>query len=260
MKLNLIGQRFGRWTVIEPAENKNGLTMWLCRCDCGTEKTVRTSHLKSGRSKSCGCHQYDHLRNKPGNYPEEVRIKRLYRIWKNILRRCQSNNYPGYKNYGGRGIIVCEDWNDYVLFARWALDHGYSKDLTIDRIDINGNYTPDNCRWVTMLEQSHNKRNNRLETINGVTKTVAEWSREYDIESNTLLRRLNKGMSITEAISKKTHCRNKYGIPVKCVDTGEVFASATNAAQKYGITGSHITAAIRTGKTARGMRWEYMYD
>lgn len=201
-KFNLAGQRFGKWTVIEPSENRNGLTMWLCRCDCGNEKYVRSTHLLNGASKSCGCSQYDHLRNRERNYPQDIRIKRLQTIWHCMFMRCYDTSNSGYKNYGGRGIKICKEWNNYESFARWALSHGYTDELTIDRINNNGNYEPSNCRWITKQEQTKNRRNNRFETINGATKTVAEWAREYDVESSTLYRRLNRGMSIIEALAK----------------------------------------------------------
>ena len=202
-KLDLVGQRFGNWTVIGQAESKKRLTIWLCQCDCGTRRNVRTTHLRDGRSKSCGCTQYDHLRNRDRNFPKDIRIRRLYTTWRNMHARCEDTKNISFKNYGGRGITVCDEWNDYTSFAKWAINNGYSNTLTIDRIDSNGKYEPSNCRWIPLQEQCRNKRTSRLATINGITKTVGEWAREYNVVPNTVYRRLNNGMSIIDALKKK---------------------------------------------------------
>ena len=208
MKLDLAGQRFGKLTVLREDGKLGKCTAWLCKCDCGKEKRIRTNSLTSGVTKSCGMHQREHLENRKYKYPPDVRIRRLRNIWYGMLKRCNKTNHKEYKYYGGRGITVCENWNDYVVFARWALSNGYSNDLTIDRIDNDGNYEPSNCRWVTIQEQLRNRSNNRHETINGVTKTVAEWSRDYGVEKNTVYRRLDRGMSIVEALTKRSRVRN----------------------------------------------------
>ena len=147
-KLNdLTGQRFGRLTVLERTELK-----WLCKCDCGNKKIVAGGHLVSGDTKSCGC-----LRIKHG-----MRNTRLYSIWHGMKERCYNTKHKFYKHYGGRGIKVCEEWkNDFQTFADWALSHGYADNLTIDRIDVNGNYEPSNCQWATNAEQQRNKRNSK---------------------------------------------------------------------------------------------------
>lgn len=210
MKFDLTGKRFGRLTVVRKTKNRNGLTMWLCKCDCGTEKEVRTTHLRSGASKSCGCHQYDHLKTRERNYPENIRIRRLYYIWRNMLNRCKDKNNIGYKNYGGRGISVCEEWYNYIQFANWALNNGYKDNLTIDRINNNGNYEPSNCKWSTIQEQHNNRRNSRLETINGKTKTVAEWAKEYGLYAKTVYRRLDRGIDIIDALKKERFKKGGY--------------------------------------------------
>lgn len=208
-KIDLTGQRFGMWTVIKSAENLSSSTMWLCKCDCGTVKPVRTYNLRKGTSKSCGCNSHEHLKNRERNYPTDVRIRRLYESWRNMLQRCNDIHNPGYKNYGGRGIKVCEEWKDYVTFARWAIKNGYADNLTIDRIDNNKGYCPSNCRWATVHEQINNRRNSRFVSIDGATKTITTWAREFDIEPNTFRRRLDRGMDPKEALTKRSKRKPK---------------------------------------------------
>lgn len=132
---------------------------------------------------------------------------RLHKIWSSMHERCEDKNHRHYKDYGGRGISVCEDWSLYTKFREWALSNGYNDDLTIDRIDVNGCYEPNNCRWLTMEEQQNNKRNNRIIEFNGETHTLSEWSRITGIKSNTLKERLNRGWSIYEALTKPVRKR-----------------------------------------------------
>lgn len=194
------------------------------------------------------------------NYPEDVRIKRLRYIWHGMRRRCCDPKHSSYYSYGGRGIKVCDEWQDYVQFARWALNNGYAENLKIDRIDNDGNYEPENCRWVTEKQQHCNRQNSRFATINGIKKTITEWAADYGQDPNTVFTRINKGMSIEEALSKRTHRHGGHGIPVRCIDTGEEFPSASTAANKYGYNTSCIARAARLKRTSYGMRWEQIYD
>jgi hypothetical protein len=156
-----IGDVYGRLTVIERADdavhpNGKKSTKWLCRCECGNKILVLGSNLSTGHTKSCGClAKESRLRVKHGMLNEN---KRVYNIWTNMKQRCENENNTDYKNYGARGITICDEWHDPKTFCDWALKNGYSDDLTLDRIDNNGNYEPGNCRWTTMYVQRHNQR------------------------------------------------------------------------------------------------------
>lgn len=153
---DLIGLRFGRLTVVEKVgKTKNRDTLWRCKCICGKETVHKGTHLKSGRSQSCGCLRIE-LRTTHGGADT-----RLYRIWRNMKQRCRNPNSTSYKHYGALGVGVCVEWENFGGFQKWAIENGYKDDLTIDRIDPEGNYEPINCRWATYAEQQHNKRKDK---------------------------------------------------------------------------------------------------
>ena len=156
--LELIGKKFGNLTVVSRAENtKWGTSRWNCICECGNSTIVYGTHLTSGRSTSCGCHHREWCSKQFSTHGDTG--TRLHRIWKAMKSRCSNPNLPFYKYYGGKGIKVCAEWsNDYISFKEWSLSHGYKENLTIDRIDPDGNYEPNNCRWVTMTVQNRNKK------------------------------------------------------------------------------------------------------
>lgn len=197
------GQKFGRLTVIrevEPHINPKGqkVRMILCKCDCGNESTIQLSRLTCGLTTSCGCLRLEKVGSLNKRYekitgeklPEgfSFRKSRIYGIWTDMLHRCVN---PAEKNYYGKGISVCEEWrSDFFNFYFWAIDNGYTDELTIDRIDSDGNYEPSNCRWATYKQQNNNNCMNRKVTYNGVTHTIGEWGEITGIGRDLLYQRI----------------------------------------------------------------------
>ncbi len=202
--IDLTGKTFGRLTVIGPApcpENiKNTHKYWLCRCDCGNQTVVRGSNLKSNRTKSCGCLK---------NQVKHGKIKtRLYRIFGAMKTRCYNQNATAYVNYGARGIKVCEAWldkvNGFQNFAEWSLANGYSDDLSIDRINVNGNYEPSNCRWVSSQTQNCNRRKFKInKSINTGIYKKQNGKYEAYITINKKNKYLGTFASFEEAVEAK---------------------------------------------------------
>ena len=189
--IDLSGQRFGMLTVIERASNdKSGSATWQCKCDCGNKTVVTSGNLRSGKQKSCGC-----LRHRPtwNRTHGESRNSRLYKIWTGMKTRCNNPNCKAYANYGGRGIALCDPWNEsYATFRDWAVLSGYSDKLSIDRIDNSKGYSPDNCRWATARAQSNNRRSNRHITVNGAQMTTADAARLAGVSYGSFMKKLYK--------------------------------------------------------------------
>lgn len=202
---DLTGNRYGRLVVIKRGNNaQNGSVKWICQCDCGKTIEVYRSALQSGLTKSCGClcTEINSKIHKHHGY----RKTRIYSIWSNIIDRCENPNNSHYSYYGGRGIRMCDEWRKKPLsFIEWAYANGYDEsahygECTIDRIDNDKGYSPDNCQWVSNLKQANNKRNNIYVTYNGETHSIAEWGRITGL-GNKLYRRYRiYGWSFEKAI------------------------------------------------------------
>jgi hypothetical protein len=208
-RYNLLGQVFGRWTVIAFDESVKAYekSRWICKCECGVEKSVLQDSLLAGRSLSCGCYEYELTSIRSRTHGESS--THLYKAWNSMKERCLYEKFPGYKDYGGRGIVICDEWvNDYLTFKEWALNNGYAKTLSLDRIDVNGNYTPQNCRWITMSEQQHNKRTNVFLEYNGERHTLAQWGMITGLGKSTIISRKNKGWSVEQILTTPKLCRN----------------------------------------------------
>ena len=203
--INLLNKSFGRWKVINFIKSRDagGCVMWLCQCDCGTVRSVSGAALRNGASKSCGCFQKEiasknmkKLSTKHGKNET-----RLHIVWTHMKSRCNSHYDKSYHNYGGRGIYICDAWNnDFLSFEDWALNNGYRNGLSIDRIDNNGPYAPENCRWVNNYIQANNKRNNHLITINRIKKTVSQWAVISGINPYCIYKRLKRGWNAEQAV------------------------------------------------------------
>ena len=209
-RIDITGNKYGRLTVLGFSHSKNRKSYWLCRCTCGKEKVIYGNSLKSGDTTSCGCLGKEHRIESITKHG--MKNTRLYRVWGNMLARCYIESSSRYYRYGARGITVCEEWrNDFTTFYEWAMANGYADDLTIDRIDTNGNYEPSNCRWATRKEQMNNYSGNIYLEYNGVRKTVAEWAEETGLNVGTIRSRLKRGWSAEKTLTEKPYIgRNQY--------------------------------------------------
>lgn len=189
MRKNINGEKYGKLKVLYETEkkNKNGTYYCMCLCECGNKKEILKSSLISGNTKSCGCLIVDTLKAKKIHYKHGDSKTRLHTIWCEIKRRCYCKSDNAYKNYGGRGITICREWlKDYKNFKKWAINNGYDEKLTIDRIDVNGNYEPTNCRWATRKEQNNNRRSNIKVKYNNEKMTLKQVSEIKKIKYNKI--------------------------------------------------------------------------
>lgn len=210
--IDLTGQRFGKLIVQKRLSNtKYGSAIWLCRCDCGNEVEAIGSNLRSGKHLSCGCLKLQKAIERISSYNKihaSQRNKRIFRIWVHMRQRCENPKSDSYVWYGMRGISVCDDWHTFENFEQWALKNGYAPNLTIDRIDVNGDYTPKNCRWITMKEQAYNRRDNQRLSFNGKTLTITEWARLLGCSYTCIYYRIKAGWPLSEVLSTPSHRKN----------------------------------------------------
>lgn len=187
--IDLTGKRFGRLTVIKRGENVVNRPGWICKCDCGKTILVAGGHLRDGHTQSCGCRQRDSVIKK--NTVHSMSNTRLYNTWNNMKDRCFNPNSTFYSDYGGRGIKVCDEWM-YVFqtFYDWAISHGYHEGLTIERVDVNGDYCPENCTWIPFELQARNKRNTLYVDFNGRKVTLMELSEISGMKYSFLYERI----------------------------------------------------------------------
>ena len=199
IKRNLTGNKYGRLFVISFACRRRGRTMFVCACSCGSIVEVQSGHLVSGDTKSCGCLKLELVRSRPITH--KLSRTRLYYIWSHMKGRCLRKKDVGWKDYGGRGISICAEWIDsFESFRDWAFSRGYSSTLTIDRIDNNGNYTPDNCRWVTPTINARNKRNNRIIEYQGRRQPISAWAGELGMTESIIRHRISRGYDPVSAL------------------------------------------------------------
>lgn len=197
---DLVGNRFGRWIVTAYGGPGTSGATWVCVCDCGTARRVNANSLLSGHSHSCGCAGAEKLAERMTVHGHQKGGKHspTFTVWHSMRARCDNDKHPSFINYGGRGIKVCPEWASFSVFLRDMGERPAGK--TIDRIDNNGDYCKENCRWVSMKQNSNNRRNNRLLTLHGKTHTVAQWAALTGINENTIRARLYRGASDEDAL------------------------------------------------------------
>lgn len=209
---NISCQRFGRLLAIEDV-GKRGLDgrLWRFMCDCGGETIVPLKQVTRGITESCGCLQKEAAaRSCVARSTHGLNKARINNIWRGMIARCYRDGSVSFHAYGARGIRVCREWKDSMTtFATWAFSNGYDDEKSIDRIDVNGDYSPENCRWATAQEQCENKRTNHFVTIRGETKTLAAWARQIGIRPAGLAYRIRNNWPDDELISLKDHHRKR---------------------------------------------------
>lgn len=248
---DLSGKRFGKLTVVNYAGYKTGKTgihyhLWNCKCDCGGEKVATSRDLESGHTQSCGC--ISHAPHRPARLTHGKSYTRLFNVWKSMKGRCYTPSCCSYERYGGRGITVCDAWkNDFQTFYDWAMENGYDEtakqgETTIDRIDVNGNYCPENCRIANKLTQANNKTDTKYYEIDGIQLTLREISVAYNIPYKTLRGRIDRGYSIQDAVYGSFSRVRRYTYKGKTYTVAEM-------SKEFGIKGITLYRRLQAGYT-----------
>lgn len=244
-------QKYGKLSAIRRiGKDKHGHYLWECRCDCGNVVIAAQARLRSGRKRSCGCLHKDAAQKRAKPYSHR---ERLYVLWMGMRQRCSNPNNSSYAWYGGKGVTVCDEWeNNYLSFKKWALETGYDESLprgmqTIERKNVGKGYSPDNCEWKTIQQQQRNKGNTKLFEYNGESHTVVEWSEILGLKHGTLHSRvLGRGWGIKEAI--ETPAREQH--EKIFVDYRGEGRSISEISQESGVPRYALKVGIRKGKTA----------
>lgn len=268
MEKNLIGQKFNRWTVIGEGTSRlykhknyeNGYPQryWLCKCECGTIREVSENSLINGKTKSCGCFQKEVT--KSFLYTHKKSKTRIYGIWCSIKERTRNNNSTSFVNYGGRGISVCEEWsNSFDSFYKWSMENGYNENLSIDRINVNGNYEPSNCRWIAMDEQARNKRNTVYITYNGQTFNVHDWSFLVGVPESLIKSRYHSGWNPEDILFKPYSGRKSQKV-MAITENGEelIFNSKNEAIKSMNVT-QYSLEKLLNNETVRTNKYKWKY-
>lgn len=235
-----LGKKYGRLTVIGFArsEGKRRGWSWIVKCDCGKQKIVSPPDVKNGKTRSCGCFHDERCAERAKKFEHNVyKYRRLYGIYNGVKRRCFNKNEPRFKDYGGRGITMCEEWlnsdNGFDKFVGWALSNGYADDLTLERKDVDGDYCPENCEWITRIDQAKNKRDTLWVDYKGEHIRLLELCEREGVKYDTVHDRIyNRGWTVEKAIQKKS--QRETSLRRKCIDAGVNYATVRDRIFKFG--------------------------
>jgi hypothetical protein len=206
-----IGRTYNFLTVVKPLRKEKRVgTIYECLCECGNVTEANATQLVRGNKKSCGCFARKVSRENmiavhesKGRKIHDMHGTRLHNLWRAMISRCTYVGDTNYHHYGGRGITVCDSWRDFITFKDWALSHGYSDELSIDRIDVNGNYEPKNCQWIPFSKQYRNKRTTHWIEVNGENKTITEWANMIGISHSAIIQAKKRGRDVSEYIAER---------------------------------------------------------
>lgn len=241
-----IGQKFGALTVVDFV-HKNRVWHWRCRCDCGNEIVTIAGNVKQGLSKSCGCVAAKKASERLTKHG--MSRTRLANTFANMKSRCYNPKDKFYKDWGGRGIKIYDEWlSDRTKFYEWAMSNGYKEDLSIERIDVNGDYCPENCCWIPVRQQAWNRRNSRMFTYNGERKCLSEWCKVLNVDERVVRARISRGASFEEAITAPV----KKGVMAqKCREAGVNYHTVISRMRNHGMSFEEALSAPFMGKTKK---------